>query len=141
MAISKFSHDCLTIAELTDWGKRELAPEQLEYAALDAAVTPKLLEKVLESVEARISIDHLLQQHNNNENSAKSILHGPVVRRWDDDEALVKEISSCRFLVLPETSDEATIYELKAKQIVGPSWIATSAWTAIEEPPPTRVFA
>ena len=63
--ILKFSHDCLTIAELTDWGKRELAPEQLEYAALDAAVTPKLLEKVLESVDARISIDHLLKEHNN----------------------------------------------------------------------------
>ena len=126
---------------MTDWGKRELAPEQLEYAALDAAVTPKLLEKVLESVEARISINHLLKQQNNNESSAKSILHGPAIRRWDNDEAMVKEIASCRFLFLPETSDEATICELKAKQIVGPSWIATSVWTAIQEPPATRVFA
>ena len=48
--------------ELTDWALRDLTPEQLEYAALDAAVTPKLMEKVLESIEADISIDQLVQQ-------------------------------------------------------------------------------
>ena len=120
--------------QLTDWGKRDLAPEQLEYAALDAAVTPKLLEKVLESVEAHISIDHLLLEQ-------ESDIHGPIIRRHDGDEAMVKEIVSCRFLCLPETSDEATIYQLKAKQIVGPSWIATSTWTTTQEPPVPRVFA
>jgi hypothetical protein len=136
---------------MTDWAVRDLTPEQLEYAALDAAVTPKLMEKVLESVEARISMDHLLQQESVEEQqqqqqqqqkdpSDKAPLHGPVIQRWDSDDALVKEIISYRFLLLPESIDETTIGELQAKQIVGPSWIASSVWTAVENPPAPYVL-
>lgn len=129
---------------------RDLTPEQLEYAALDAAVTPKLMEKVMESVDARISMDHLLQeessaaeeeeQQQQNDPSDTAPLHGPVIQRWDSDDALVKEIVSYRFLLLPESIDEATIGELQAKQIVGPSWIASAVWTAVENPPAPYVF-
>ena len=128
--------------ELTDWAVRDLTQEQLEYAALDAAVTPKLMLKVLESVEAHISSNHLLpyeseegQNYEQNERSANGQLHGPVIRRWDGDDALMKEIVSYRFLSLPESADEKTIGELQAKKIVGSSWIASSVWTADQNPP------
>ncbi len=128
---------------MTDWAARELTPAQLEYAALDAAVTPKLMEKVLESVEGYISVDRLLQQESiedgHSQQSDETKLHGPVICRWDGDDALVKEIVSYRFLSLPESSDGSTIGEFQAKQIVGPSWIATSMWTAIENPPAPHV--
>ena len=134
---------------------RDLTPEQLEYAALDAAVTPKLMEKVMESVDARISMDHLLQEESSAANEEEQQqqrqqhqngpidtipLHGPVIQRWDSDDALLKEIVSYRFLLLPESIDEATIGELQAKQIVGPSWIASAVWTAVENPPAPYVF-
>jgi len=134
--------------QLTDWAVRDLTPEQLEYAALDAAVTPKLIEKVLESIEAKISMDHLLQQEameqqqqqQKNGTSDDAPLNGPVVRRWNDDDALAKEIASWRFLLLPKSTDETTIGELQAKQIVGPSWIASSVWTAVQDPPEPYVL-
>lgn len=123
--------------QLTDWAERDLTPEQVEYAALDAAVTPKLLEKVLESIEARVSMDHLLTKEavERERTSDKAPVDGPVIQRWDGDDALVKEIVSLRFLVLPESTDETTIVELQAKQIVGSSWIVSSMWTAVEDPP------
>lgn len=130
--------------QLTDWAIRDLTPEQLEYAALDAAVTPKLIEKVLESIEARISMDHMLPHEKLQQQkamSANSLLTGPVIRRTDDDDALVKEVVSWRFLQLPEDTDETTINELQAKQIVGPSWITSSVWTAVQQPPPPCVLA
>lgn len=103
------------------------------------------MEKVLESVEGYISVDHLLQQEpiddGQSQQSDEIKLHGPVIRRWDGDDALVKEIVSYRFLSLPESADGSTIGEFQAKQIVGPSWIATSMWTAIENPPVPHVVA
>jgi len=134
--------------QLTDWAKRKLTPEQLEYAALDAAVTPKLMERVLESVKAFISVDHLLHQESKegqplqqNEANNGSHIDGPVIRRWDGDDALAKEIVSCRFLLLPDGTDETTIGELQAKRIVGSSWIASSFWTAVESPPEPYAFS
>ena len=131
---------------MTDWSVRDLTPEQLEYAALDAAVTPKLIEKVLESIKGSISLDHLLeqetaeQQQKQDDTSVKASLHGPVIRRWDGDDALVKEIVSWRFLLFPEKTDERTIGEMQAKQIIGPSWIASSVWTAVQDPPEPYVL-
>jgi len=132
--------------QMTDWSVRDLTPEQLEYAALDAAVTPKLIEKVLESIKGSISLDHLLeqetaeQQQKQDDTSVKASLHGPVIRRWDGDDALVKEIVSWRFLLFPEKTDERTIGEMQAKQIIGPSWIASSVWTAVQDPPEPYVL-
>lgn len=136
-------------AELTDWAARDLTPAQLEYAALDAAVTPKLMEKVLESVHAFVSVDHLLEEESiedgqperNNKSSATPKLHGPVIRRWEGDNALVEEIVSYRFLILPGSVDGSTIREFQAKQIVGPSWISTKTWTATESLPTKHAFS
>ena len=143
---------------MTDWAVRALTSQQLEYAALDAAVTPRLTERVLESIEARVSMDHLLQvgleqkneSNNNNNNNNNNVttnsnnnvlelLNGPVIQRRDGDDAFVKEIVSWRFLLLPENTDEMTISELQAKQIVGSSWVASSVWTAVQTPPPPYV--
>ena len=140
---------------MTDWAVRALTSQQLEYAALDAAVTPKIMERVLESIGAHVSMDHLPEyegqnesnnnnndndnNNNNNNNDNNVILTGPVVRRRDGDDALVKEIVSWRFLLLPENTDEMTISELQAKQIVGSSFIASSVWTAVQNPPPPYV--
>jgi len=126
--------------ELTDWALRDLTPEQLEYAALDAAVTPKLMEKVLESIEADISIDQLEQQEppddeQQNEKNEKSPLYGPVIRRTNNDDAFLKEIVSYRFLLLPECTDKSIIRELLANQIVGSSWIASTTWTSVQNEP------
>lgn len=106
------------------------------------------MEQVLESVKAFISVDHLLQQEPKEGQPLQQIeanneaqLDGPVIRRWDGDDALAKEIVSCRFLLLPEGMDESTIGELQAKRIVGSSWIASSFWTAVESPPEPYVFS
>jgi len=151
--------------QMTDWAVRDLTPAQLEYAALDAAVPPKLLDKVLESIGAHVSMECLSQNEVGDgvgENNSKDTNNGqpqpqqprpqpqqlqpqpqqhlfgggPVVRRQKGDDALVKEIVSMRFLHLAEHTDERIVSELRAKQIVGPSWIASSVWTAVENPPP-----
>jgi len=119
--------------ELTDWALRDLTPEQLDYAALDAAVTPKLMEKVLESIEADISIDQLVQQEPPDDE--KSPVCGPVIRRTNNDDAFLKEIVSYRFLLLPECTDKSIIRELRANQIVGSSWIASTTWTSVQNEP------
>ena len=119
--------------ELTDWALRDLTPEQLDYAALDAAVTPKLMEKVLESIEADISIDQLVQQEPPDDE--KSPVCGPVIRRTNNDDAFLKEIVSYRFRLLPECTDKSIIRELRANQIVGSSWIASTTWTSVQNEP------
>ncbi|MGK3736028.1 MAG: hypothetical protein ACI90V_002870 [Bacillariaceae sp.] len=126
-----FTISLFAYIELTNWLIRPLSSQQLEYAALDAACTPQLTERVLESIEANISMDQLQQVDRNTDTFL------PVIQRWDDDLSLIMEIFSYRFLLLPENTDEATISEMQARQIVGSSWVASSVWIAGEEPPPT----
>lgn len=114
--------------ELTDWSVRALSLKQLEYAALDAAVAPILTERVLESIGAIIYMDQIGQNK-----SIDCIL--PFIQRWDGDLSLLKEIVSWRFLLLPESTDETTISEIEAKQIVGSSWVASSICTSGQKPP------
>ena len=125
-------HLTFAYTELTDWSIRPLSSQQLEYAALDAACTPQLTERVLESIGANISMDQLQQVDQNTDTTFL-----PVIQRWDDDLSLIMEIFSYRFLLLPENTDEASISEMQARQIVGSSWVATSVWIAGEKPPPT----
>ena len=126
---------------MTDWAVRDLTSAQLEYAALDAAVPPKLLDKVLESIGAHVSMECLSQNEvgdgveENNNGQQQRFGGGPVVRRQKDDDALVKEIVSMRFLHLAEHTDERIVSKLQAKRIVGPSWVASSVWTAVQNPP------
>jgi hypothetical protein len=87
----------------------------MEYAALDAVVTPAIVEKLMESVEAKFFTK-------------------PQLGRWVDDVSFSKFITSWRFLFL-ETDDDKAIRKLKAKRIVGNSFVVTQFWVSGEEAP------
>jgi hypothetical protein len=87
----------------------------MEYAALDAAVTPAIVEKLMETVEAKFFTK-------------------PQLGRWVDDVSFNKFITSWRFLFL-ETDDDKAIRKLKAKRIVGNSYVVTQFWISGEEAP------
>jgi hypothetical protein len=109
--------------QLSNWSLRPLHEDQIEYASLDAAISPVLVERALESIGARISTNHL------------HAFGGPVIERQAGDVGLSKEIVSWQFLCL-ESADEQSIKELQAKQIVGTSWIASSSWINNQSPSP-----
>jgi hypothetical protein len=102
--------------QVSDWMARPLTNKQSDYAALDAAISPALVEKALESVDARINGDL------------------PRIERWQGDEGLSKAIESWRFFIL-ESDDPTTIQKLQAKQIVGPSWTVAQSWITGGNPP------
>ncbi|VEU38457.1 unnamed protein product [Pseudo-nitzschia multistriata] len=116
--------------QMTDWAVRDLTPRQLEYAALDAAVPPRLLEEALESIGASFSDEGP---------RGTEVSSCPVPRRHEGDAALEGEVASVRFHRLSGDTDEETAGELGAKRIVGPSWILSSVWKAVEAPPPPLV--
>jgi hypothetical protein len=101
--------------QVSDWSIRPLTAEQMEYAALDAAVTPAIVEKLIKSVDAKF-------------------FSKPQLGRWADDVSFDKFITSWRFLFL-ETDDAKTIRKLKAKRIIGSSLVVTQFWVSGEEPP------
>lgn len=102
--------------QVSDWSVRPLSEQQIEYASLDAAISPLLAEKALETVGARIDGDR------------------PCIERWHGDESLSKGIYSWRFLFL-QTEDQKVIRKLNAKQFVGESWVVTQSWITGQEPP------
>jgi hypothetical protein len=102
--------------QVSDWSVRPLSEQQIEYASLDAAISPLLAEKALETVQARINGDR------------------PRIERWHGDESLSKGIYSWRFLFL-QTEDQKAIRRLNAKQFVGESWVVTQCWITGQEPP------
>jgi prolyl-tRNA editing enzyme YbaK/EbsC (Cys-tRNA(Pro) deacylase) len=108
--------------QLSDWSARPLLPVQMEYASLDAAIAPALVEKTLESIAASIKIMGGDKQ--------------PRIERWTDDSSFTKSIQSERFLCLPNPADPNLIEKVDAKQIMGPSWIAAQDWITGDEPPP-----
>ncbi|KAG7367013.1 ribonuclease D [Nitzschia inconspicua] len=108
--------------QLSDWASRPLSSEQIEYAALDAAVVPVLVEKALDSIDAYTVPG---ENEDPNESTSSTI---PVLERFDGDTRLSKEILSWHFLPLQEGSDQKKIEESRAKNMVGPFWIASSSW-------------
>ena len=100
--------------QASDWAKRPLSSQQLDYAALDAAISPQLTAKALESVDARIVIQNNV------------IGDPPRIQRWDGDEGLKKEIESWQFEIF--TEDPAEINKFQAKQIVGTNWVVAENW-------------
>lgn len=99
--------------QISDWSCRPLSSAQREYAALDAAVTPFLFEKVLELGKARWVRE--LQ-----------------IGRTDDDTALAESIISIHF---DFAVDENIIREAKARKIVSNHWLVTQWWVSGREPP------
>ena len=103
--------------QVSDWSIRPLVSSQVEYAALDAAVSPVLVERTLQSVNATIMGSST-----------------PSIERWDGDTSFDKSIRSLRFVFLPPES-ENMIRKLRAKQIVGSTWVVTQDWRVGEKPP------
>jgi hypothetical protein len=101
--------------QISDWSIRPLTAEQMEYAALDAAVTPAIVEKLMESVDAKW-------------------FNKPQLGRWVDDVSFSKFITSWRFIFL-ETDDDKAIRKLKAKRIIGHSYVVTQFWVTGDEAP------
>lgn len=94
--------------QVSDWSSRPLSETQIEYAALDAVVTPTIVEKLLEYIAA-------------------SFYEKPQLGRWKNDISFSKSLSSWRFHFL-ETSDANATRKLNAKRIVGEPFIVTQSW-------------
>ena len=104
--------------QVSDWAVRPLSEEQIEYAALDAAVSPLLLEKSLQMAEAGIITE--------DESRSSSFLQ---LGRWEDDTMFTGAVMSWRFFVLDTSNDPgAAIRKLKAKRIVGDAYVVTQRW-------------
>jgi 3'-5' exonuclease len=115
--------------QLSDWASRPLSSKQKDYAALDAAVVPVLIEKALESIGGYVSrVETAVDDHDSG-----AIV--PILERFQDDKQLSKEILSWRFLPLQKDLDEEKIAEAKAKNMVGPVWIVSEYWITGEDPP------
>jgi prolyl-tRNA editing enzyme YbaK/EbsC (Cys-tRNA(Pro) deacylase) len=102
--------------QVSNWSGRPLSEAQKEYASLDAAISPVIAEKALQSINASINGNL------------------PRIERWYGDEGISKAIDSWRFLFL-QIEDEEVIRKLQAKQVVGPSWVVTQSWITGCKPP------
>jgi len=101
--------------QCSDWSLRPLSEEQIEYAALDAVVTPVIVERLLQSVDARF-------------------FDKPQLGRWKNDVSFSKSLTSWRFLFL-KTADVKAIRKLNAKRIIGNPFIVTQNWITGEDAP------
>jgi hypothetical protein len=95
--------------QVSDWSIRPMTSAQIEYASLDAVITPYLIE-------------HLLQQVN------VVIDNCPKLGRWDNDTAFADALKSWKFIVLNQKEDYIAIQRLNAKRVVGPSFVVTQSW-------------
>lgn len=102
--------------QCSDWSKRPLSHEQLEYASLDAAVTPIIVEKIVKDLNAQFFPDK------------------PLLGRWNNDMSFKKTISSWRF-VFVHTTDFNLQRKLKAKRVVGDPLVVSQSWTTGDVPP------
>jgi len=109
--------------QVSDWSVRPMSEEQIEYAALDAAVSPVLLEKSLQMAEAGVITEDASR--------SSSFLQ---LGRWEDDTMFTGSVMSWRFLLL-DTNDPAAIRKLKAKRIVGEPYVVTQRWHTGGKPP------
>ena len=95
--------------QISDWSCRPLSEEQLIYGALDAAVTPGILEKAMALANVQWN-------------------EGLQLKRNIDDRVFSKAITSLRFVFLNRDSSSAAIRKLKAKTIVSDEWLVTQKW-------------
>jgi len=105
--------------QCSDWSVRPLSPKQVEYAALDAAVTPILIEQLIGQVDARF-------------------FDTPQLGRWKDDSSFKEAVTSWRFLFLDTTENtisRAALKKLHALRVVGNPYVVTQTWVSGKDPP------
>ena len=90
--------DVSKVQQCSDWQKRPLTPDQSEYAALDCALPPRLLDEMAEGA-GRAKMEVILPQL----------------------------MSSWRFVVMDSDCQEA-ITVLKAKRVVGSTFAVSQSW-------------
>lgn len=105
--------------QVSDWSQRPMTKEQVEYAALDAAVTSKLAKQFFETLEVFV------------------FSPGPVLARWKGDNVFSKILTSYKFLFLEPGSDFHVIKKLKAKAVISgyPLLVVTQTWTTAQDAP------
>lgn len=98
--------------QCSNWARRPLTREQINYAALDAAVTPAVVEHLLEVVGASVSTR-------------------PAIERWEGDKDFASILVSYRFLFLSDDQqNDASIRKLKARRMIGNRYVVTQCWIA-----------
>jgi 3'-5' exonuclease len=107
--------------QCSDWAKRPLSVPQIEYSALDAAVTPIMVEKMMSSLNIHFFGDK------------------PHLGRWESDTSFKNSISSLRF-VFVQTFDPSFQRKLKAKRVVGDLLVVSQSWITGDVPPKLPVL-
>lgn len=95
--------------QVSNWSVRPMTSAQLDYASLDAAITPHLIEHILDLVNGTID-------------------PSPTLGRWDNDTAFADALKSWKFIVLNQKENSTAIQRLNAKRVVGPSFIVSQSW-------------
>ena len=105
--------------QVSDWSQRPLTREQIQYAALDAAVTAALVKQFFETLELFV------------------FAPGPELGRWKGDTSFMKMLTSYKFLFLQLDADFHVIKKLKAKAVISgyPLLVVTQMWTTTEDAP------
>ena len=102
--------------QCSDWAARPLTEAQREYAALDAAVTPLIVDKLLQELDAQLFGEK------------------PRLGRFLNDVSFKNSITSWRF-VFVDTTDPNAQRKLKAKRVVADELVVSQSWTTGEVPP------
>ncbi len=103
--------------QISDWSIRPLSHSQVEYAALDAIVTPYIADRFLSSVRARFTASPTI-----------------TLGRMENDTAFKGFLTSWRFLPIHATETIA-IQRWNAKRLVGDSFLVSQTWTSGDIPP------
>jgi 3'-5' exonuclease len=125
--------------QLSDWAARPLSFQQMQYAALDAAVVPVLAERSMESIGAYVTtFEKDFAEASTYDESIQATV--PILKRDSADTRLSKEILSWHFVPLQKGTDDEKIVNLQAKNMVGQIWIASSNWGTGQRAPATSAM-